>query len=150
MARQEGECARSARRLWAGETSETMLVSTAVVPILCRHPERSAASKDPWKLPKVRAGSLDRWGSGTLSLASSVFRRAIPASIVGSSVDVFGRPAMMIDSHFGRAAEIICSRENCQPARLSRLMCEKQVALIAKVRCDSDKQGATLLAINLG
>lgn len=98
------------------KTSETMLVfRAAVVPILCRHPERSAAQpKDPVEVtlkfsrrdPSISLGmtGLHNPFAETLVFSGEQFL----GQIVGSSVDVFGRPGeMMIDSHFGGATEVI-------------------------------------------
>ena len=104
------------------KTNETMLVfRAAVVPTLCRHPEGSAAqTKDPVEVtlkfsrrdPSVRAGlafSLGMTGLHNPFAETLVFSgEQFLGQIVGSSVDVFGRPGeMMIDSHFARATEVI-------------------------------------------
>ena len=109
------------------KTSETMLVfRAAAVPILCRHPERSAAqSKDPVEVtlkfsrrdPSVRAGlafSLGMTGLHNPFAETLVFSgEQLLGQIVGSFVDVFGRAGeMMIDSRFGRATKVIRNREN--------------------------------------
>jgi hypothetical protein len=98
-----------------------LVFRAAVVPTLCRHPERSAAqSKDPVEVtlkfsrrdPSVRAGlafSLGMTGLHNPFAETLVFSgEQFLGQIVGLSVDIFGRPGeMMIDSHFGRATEVI-------------------------------------------
>ena len=98
-----------------------LVFRAAVVPTLCRHPERSAAqSKDPVEVtlkfsrrdPSVRAGlafSLGMTGLHNPFAETFVFSgKQLLGQIVGPFVDVFRSAGkIMVDPHFGGATKVI-------------------------------------------